>query len=215
MDEWESLPAGWEFLFEENLLTRLRDFEKHCETVSLCPRLCLTLRPLYELPFCNVKVVLMGQNPYPNVKQACGYSFSVPPGVAIPPSLKCIYEELKSSIPSWNHPGHGDLTPWVRKGTLLLNASLTLDNGKYSEVPHSTFWLPFVSDIVRALSKRGNVAFIFLGKRSQRFSGLVNRSTNLVLTAPHPSPRAGDGFKGCGHFQTVCEYLHDEFFWNL
>jgi uracil-DNA glycosylase len=215
MNEFESLPDGWEFLFTPDIMSRLRDFEDRSKHQKICPRLSHVFRFLYELHFADVKVVIVGQEPYPNPRDACGYAFSVPPKQRIPPSLSTIFAELKRDIPDFVSPSDGDLEPWVKKGVLLMNASLTVEIGSCSEVSHSAMWQPFVTAIVRALSERGGIVFMLWGKRSSKLADIISPSKNLLLQASHPSPRAGTDFMGCGHFSTACKYLNDNNFWNF
>jgi uracil-DNA glycosylase len=211
----DRLPPSWEFIFDDDTVDYVKKFEERYRGLSAVPRPCLVFRFLYELRFRDVKVVIVGQNPYREERQACGYAFSVERGVEVPPSLGCVYREIKREIPSFAIPDHGDLEKWVRNGVLLVNASLTLDVGDHSRISHFTFWYPIVSKIIKSLSDRGGVIFLLWGKKSRRFSRFVNRTRNHVLEAPHPSPRAGEGFVGCGHFSLVCDILCDPDFWNL
>jgi uracil-DNA glycosylase len=156
----------------------------------------LTLTPLAE-----VKVVILGQDPYHGPHQAHGLSFSVPNGTKIPPSLRNIFKELTTDIEGFTQPEHGDLTAWAEQGVLLLNTVLTVEQGKaYS---HSGMgWERFTDSIIDAVNAHCNgVVFLLWGKHAQNKSTHIDSHKHYVLMAPHPSPlSAHRGFFGCAHF---------------
>lgn len=213
MDEHETLPHGWEFLFTTHTMVRLREFERRARHLTLCPRLSMIFRPLYELHPARVQVVIVGQEPYPRQDQASGYAFSIENHVPMTASLKVIFREIQSEYPSFQIPPTGNLQRWVDQGVLLLNASLTAEVGKYANVSHHAFWQPVVMNIIEHLSNKGGVVFMLWGKKSQQLSGWINKSKNLVLESAHPSPRAGNAFFGCNHFRTANEYLCGSIRW--
>lgn len=158
-------------------------------------------------PFSQVKVVIIGQDPYHGDGQANGLAFSVAPGIPMPPSLVNIFKEIQSDLGT-PFPADGDLTRWARQGVLLLNSSLTVR--AHSPASHSRIGWEIVTDAaIRQLSAgREHLVFLLWGAHAQRKGELIDRSKHLVLTAPHPSPlSASRGFFGCRHFSKTNEYL--------
>lgn len=158
-------------------------------------------------PFENVKVVILGQDPYHGPGQAHGLCFSVLKGVDTPPSLQNIYKELNQDI-GLPIPKHGELTNWAKQGVFLLNASLTV---RASEpMSHSKIgWANFTDAVIKHLSdKKKNLVFILWGKFAQEKKLLIDESKHLILTSAHPSPlSAHTGFFGSKHFSKTNEYL--------
>ena len=158
-------------------------------------------------PFQNVKVVILGQDPYHGPGQAHGLSFSVPAGVALPPSLLNIFKELQSDI-GLSMPSQGDLTHWAQRGVFLLNASLTVRQGE--PMSHAQIgWATFTDTVISILSeKRENLVFMLWGKFAKEKTVLIDEKKHLVLKAAHPSPlSAHQGFLGCRHFSEANQYL--------
>ena len=157
-------------------------------------------------PFDDVKVVILGQDPYHGVNQAMGLSFSVPKGVKIPPSLINIFKELQMEF-GYEIPKNGDLTNWAKQGVLLLNSSLSVAANKPNS--HSKFgWQIFTDSVIKILSqKRQNLVFMLWGNYAKAKANLVDENRHLVLKAAHPSPLAGGAFFGCNHFKKCNEYL--------
>ena len=158
-------------------------------------------------PFDKVKVVILGQDPYHGDRQANGLSFSVNPGIAIPPSLRNIFAEIASEYGT-TPPQSGDLSSWARQGVLLLNATLTVEHGRPKS--HSGIgWEQFTDAAVRALSEqREGIVYMLWGADAARKGAIIPRDRNLVMTAPHPSPlSAHRGFFGCNHFRLADQYL--------
>lgn len=162
---------------------------------------------LNHTPFEQVKVVILGQDPYHGPGQAHGLSFSVPTGVKQPPSLLNILKEIQADVGA---PAtlDGNLLPWAEQGVLLLNAVLSVQAG----LPGShqgKGWELFTDAVVAALNeKRENLVFLLWGSYAQKKGRLIDRSRHLVLTAPHPSPLSVyRGFFGCRHFSRANEYL--------
>lgn len=152
-------------------------------------------------PFSQVKVVILGQDPYHGPDQAHGLSFSVKPGVKPPPSLANIYKELASDIPGFEIPQHGCLTHWAEQGVLLLNTVLTVEQGKAHS--HAKIgWETFTDRIIEAIDQQlEGVVFLLWGSHAQKKGKKINRDKHHVLTAAHPSPlSAYRGFFGCRHF---------------
>ena len=158
-------------------------------------------------PFHQVKVVLLGQDPYHGPGQAHGLSFSVPDGVPPPPSLMNIFKEIQSDL-GIPFPRTGNLQPWANRGVLLLNASLTVR--AQEPMSHSRMgWSEFTNAAIRKLSDlRQHVVFLLWGKFAQEKQALIDETKHLVLKAAHPSPlSAHNGFLGCKHFSKTNEYL--------
>lgn len=147
-----------------------------------------------------VRVVILGQDPYHGPGQAMGLCFSVPPGVPQPPSLQNIFKELASDL-GVPPASSGDLTPWARRGVLLLNAVLTVSPRKPGSHAGKG-WERFTDRAVAELSaRREGIVFLLWGRYAQQKGDVVDRSRHHVLTAAHPSPySAANGYFGCRHF---------------
>jgi len=159
-------------------------------------------------PFEQVKVVILGQDPYHGPEQAHGLSFSVLPGVKIPPSLRNMYKELEQDVQSFQVPNHGYLQSWAEQGVLLLNAVLTVKDGQPNS--HKKLgWEAFTDKMIQALSQqREGLVFLLWGAHAQKKSVFIDDNKHHVLTAPHPSPlSARRGFFGCRHFSTANQLL--------
>lgn len=158
-------------------------------------------------PFDQVKVVILGQDPYHGPGQAHGLCFSVPVGIAPPPSLINIFKELKTDL-DIPFPGHGNLEKWARQGVLLLNATLTVQANNAGS-HQKKGWEIFTDRAIELLSqKRKNLVFILWGNYARQKTAIIDTSKHLVLTAVHPSPlSASRGFFGCRHFSLTNEYL--------
>ncbi len=161
----------------------------------------------FELtPFDDVKVVILGQDPYHNPGEAMGLSFSVPVGVRVPPSLKNIYKELEKDV-IFELPSHGDLTHWANQGVFLLNAMLTVEH-KSAGAHKKIGWQLFTDAVIKKLSdEREGLVFLFWGRFAQSKLTLVDQLKHNVLCAAHPSPLARNAFSGCKHFSKTNEYL--------
>lgn len=158
-------------------------------------------------PFTQVKVVILGQDPYHGPRQAHGLSFSVPPGVPPPPSLLNIFKELNQDT-GMPIPQHGHLEKWAQQGVLLLNASLTVR--AQEPMSHSRIgWHQFTDAAIQKISdEREHVVFLLWGKFAQQKTSLIDERKHLVLKAAHPSPlSAHNGFLGCHHFSKTNQYL--------
>jgi uracil-DNA glycosylase len=160
-------------------------------------------------PFNNVKVVLLGQDPYHGYGQAMGLSFSVPDGVPPPPSLINIFKELHNDI-GMPIPRTGNLTKWALQGVLLLNAVLTVranEAGSHAKIG----WLDFTNSVIKKISEnKENVVFLLWGRFAQEKQILIDETKHYVLKAAHPSPFSADkGFFGCRHFSKTNNYLRE------
>jgi uracil-DNA glycosylase len=158
-------------------------------------------------PLPDVKIVILGQDPYHGDGQAHGLSFSVKPDVKIPPSLRNIYKELADDL-GIEPPNHGYLEPWARQGVLLLNSVLTVENGLAAS-HQGKGWEAFTDAVIHAVNDLDTpVVFMLWGSHAQKKAAFVNKQKHLILTAPHPSPlSAHRGFLGCGHFSKANDFL--------
>ena len=157
-------------------------------------------------PLDRTKVVILGQDPYHGYGQAMGLSFSVPPGVPAPPSLKNIFKEIETDL-GVQMSGSPDLTPWARQGVLLLNAVLTVRAGEPTS--HGGLgWQTFTDAVIRTVSDRcEGVVFLLWGNYARSKAPLIDGARHLVLEAAHPSPLARGAFFGCRHFSRCNDYL--------
>lgn len=170
--------------------------------------------------FEQVKVVILGQDPYHGPNQAHGLAFSVKPEVPPPPSLVNIYKELAADIADFTIPHHGYLESWAKQGVLLLNTVLTVEQGKAHS--HANFgWETFTDRVIATLNEqREHLVFLLWGSHAQKKGQFIDRQRHCVLTAPHPSPlSAHRGFLGCRHFSRTNAYLRqhhiNEINWQL
>ena len=155
----------------------------------------------------NLMAVIIGQDPYHGPNQAHGLSFSVKKGVPIPPSLKNIFKELCQDL-KISIPPYGDLTAWAKQGVLLLNSTLTVNQGTAHS--HAGFgWQQFTRDVIQALNSHPNpIAFLLWGAHAQKIGALIQNPKHTIFKAPHPSPlSAYRGFLGCQHFSKVNQWL--------
>ncbi len=161
-----------------------------------------------KTPFDKVEVVILGQDPYHGEHQAHGLSFSVQKGIAIPPSLRNIYKELSTDIPSFIIPTHGDLTEWAEQGVLLLNASLTVRAGMPGS-HQKQGWETFTDTVISRISeKKEGIIFILWGSFAQAKAELIDQTKHHIIKSPHPSPFSADrGFFGSKPFSKTNEIL--------
>lgn len=158
-------------------------------------------------PLNQVKVVILGQDPYHNDGQAHGLSFSVKPQVDIPPSLQNIYQELHDELGCYI-PNHGYLEKWAKQGVLLLNTVLTV-RAHQANSHRGIGWEQFTDAAIRVLDQQDRpMVFLLWGRPAQMKASMLHNPRHLILQAPHPSPlSAYRGFFGCGHFQKTNEFL--------
>ena len=212
----DAVPETWKPAIEPVLATResrkLGGFLKAQEAAGkrIYPPRGSRLRALELTPLDKVKVVILGQDPYHGPGQAHGLAFSVPDGIKTPPSLVNIYKELEADL-GIAPQQHGNLEHWARQGVLLLNNSLTVEQGRAGS--HQQLgWEPITDAAVAAVAaKEEPCVFMLWGsharKKASRLPGLIN-GRHLVLTAPHPSPlSAHSGFFGCKHFSKANQFL--------
>lgn len=161
-------------------------------------------------PFDQVKVVILGQDPYHGKDQAHGLCFSVPQGIPKPPSLVNIFKELQADL-GIPIPEHGTLDKWADQGVLLINATLTVrDSQAGSHQKHG--WETFTNRVIEVVSQEKNgVVFLLWGRFAQAKESLIDNSKHLILKSAHPSPlSAYNGFFGCKHFSLTNDYLEKQ-----
>ncbi|WP_166332879.1 uracil-DNA glycosylase [Sphingobacterium chungjuense] len=205
-ESWDSV---FQPLFEQPMMRTLSQFvQQERQKASVFPPESLVFNAFRLTPLPEVKVVILGQDPYHNIGQAHGLSFSVPVGVAIPPSLKNIYTELVDDIPGFKYPQSGDLTKWAAQGVLLLNATLTV-RAHEAASHQKKGWEQFTDSVIQSISQqRTGVVFILWGSYAIKKSALIDQTKHLILTSVHPSPLSVyRGFFGSKPFSKTNAYL--------
>ncbi len=158
--------------------------------------------------FKDTRVIIIGQDPYINPGEAHGLSFSVNPGVRIPPSLYNIFKELQTDMNCYI-PDNGCLIPWAKQGVLLLNSILTVRRGK-SNSHKNIGWDIFTNKIIELLNKKDrSLIFMLWGNYAKQKGSIIDPNSHMILRAVHPSPLAGGAFFGCKHFSKANEYLYE------
>lgn len=207
------LEAGWKAAlyeeFEKPYMRELGDFLRGEKAAGkqIYPPGSLIFNALNSTPLAQVKVVVIGQDPYHGPGQAHGLCFSVQPGVKTPPSLVNIYKELKRDL-NIDMPSHGNLQHWAEQGVLLLNTSLTVEHGIAGS--HAKIgWQTFTDRVIEVVSQhQERLVFLLWGAHAQSKEKLIDVSKHLVLKSVHPSPlSAHRGFIGNGHFSRSNKFL--------
>ena len=208
------LDASWKYGLSDFLLSpqmdELRDFlvsEKQAQK-EIYPPSSLIFNAFNTTPLEQVKVVILGQDPYHGPNQAHGLSFSVQKGIALPPSLRNIFHELHADV-GVEIPRHGDLTHWAEQGVLLLNSVLTVEAGQPTS-HQKRGWEDFTDHVIDVLNEqREHIVFILWGAYAQRKGQRIDPNKHLILKAAHPSPLAANrgGFFGCKVFSKTNNYL--------
>ena len=207
-NDWDNVLKGeFESEYFQNILNGL---QHEYATRKVYPQENKIFSAFKLTPYKDVKVVIIGQDPYHGEGQAHGMSFSVKPGTDIPPSLKNIYKEIVSELGGYI-PDNGYLMPWAEQGVLLLNSVLTVRAGMANS-HRNKGWEQFTTKIIECLNgRREPVAFLLWGANAREKAALIDTTRHLCLTAAHPSPlSAHNGFFGCGHFKEVNEWLIKE-----
>ena len=208
------LDESWKYNLTEFLLSpkmdALRDFllQEKQQNKVIYPPSSLIFNALNTTPLDQVKVVIIGQDPYHGPNQAHGLSFSVQRGVALPPSLRNIFHELHTDL-GVPIPRHGDLTHWAEQGVLLLNSVLTVEAGQPTS-HQKQGWEDFTDHVIDVLNQqREHIVFILWGAYAQRKGQRIDPNKHLILKAAHPSPLAANrgGFFGCKVFSKSNNYL--------
>jgi uracil-DNA glycosylase len=195
--------------FDKPYMQSLKAFlqQRKAQQVTIYPHSSNWFHALEATPLEQVRVVIIGQDPYHQPGQAHGLCFSVKPGVRVPPSLVNIYKELQSDL-GIQPVNHGFLESWARQGVLLLNAVLTVEQGN-ANAHQGKGWEQFTDRIIHLVNERcDHVVFMLWGSYAQKKGAFIDQSKHLVLKAPHPSPlSAHRGFLGCRHFSKANAWL--------
>lgn len=207
------LESSWrehlESQFREPYMEKLREFllQRKKAGKIIYPEGENYFNALNQTPFDQVKVVILGQDPYHGPGQAHGLCFSVQPGVATPPSLVNIFKELQADL-GIPISEHGCLTHWAQQGVLLLNSVLTVERGS-AGAHQGKGWERFTDAVIQELNeKKEGLVFLLWGAYAQKKGQIIDRNRHCVLSAPHPSPlSAYRGFLGCQHFSKANNYL--------
>lgn len=204
-ESWKAVLANE---FEQPYFQNIKDFllkEKQAGK-TIYPPGSLIFNAFDSTPFNEVKVVILGQDPYHGVGQAMGLSFSVPRTAAIPASLRNIYKELNDDL-DVIPPTHGDLSSWAAQGVLMLNAILTVEANKASS--HKDIgWQRFTDAVIQKLSEEHiGLVFLLWGNFARSKKTLIDATKHFILESPHPSPLAGNAFLGNRHFSATNEIL--------
>jgi uracil-DNA glycosylase len=205
-NQWDGLLAEE---FASNYYLQLRGFLKEAyRTRTVYPNMNDIFNALKYTSYEDVKIVIVGQDPYARPGEAHGLSFSVQRGVRIPPSLLNIYKELSDDV-GFVRPDHGYLEAWAKQGVMLLNAVLTVE--AYKSRSHAgRGWEQFTDKILSLLNDREKPAvFLLWGKDAQMKGEIIDAPQHLVLRAAHPSPLAGGRFFGCRHFSKANAFLKE------
>jgi len=195
------LPAAWQPVLSgettQPSFLKLQQFlEKERQTHTVFPPEAETYSALELTRLEDVRVLLLGQDPYHEPNQAHGLSFSVRPGVAVPPSLMNIFKDLHSDVPPFHIPNNGFLKPWAQQGVLLLNTVLTV-RAHQANSHKGKGWEPFTDAIIRAVNaKTERTVFILLGDSAQKKHTLITNPEHAIVRAAHPSPLSAKGFFG-------------------
>lgn len=197
--------------FEAGYMASLSGFlhREKAEGNTVCPPAQRIFAAFDATPLEKVRAVIVGQDPYHGPGQAMGLAFSVPPGVAVPPSLRNVFTELVDDV-GCGRPASGDLTPWAGRGVLLLNSVLTVRRGVAAS--HAGMgWEQFTDRVVEILNERlEGIVFMLWGRHAKEKGITVDRSRHHVLSSVHPSPlSARHGFFGCRHFSSCNQLLAD------
>lgn len=208
----KSLSAEWNELlkdeFEKPYYKQLtQQVNEAYKSQSVFPPAKQVFNAMVLCPFDQVKVVILGQDPYHGYGQANGLSFSVNDGIKQPPSQQNIFKELKTDIPGFETPVSGNLESWAKQGVLMLNAILTVQEGLPGS--HKNFgWEKFTDALIKLVSDhKEHVVFMLWGNFAISKAALIDASKHLVLTAAHPSPLARGAFFGSKHFSKANDYL--------
>lgn len=209
-------PKSWQNIlteiFAKDYMKNLADFlKKERENHTIFPKKADVFTAFNKTPFENIRVVILGQDPYHGLDQAHGLSFSVQNGIKAPPSLVNIYKELESDIKDFKIPNHGNLIKWAEQGVFLINTVLTVR-------AHEAFshrnkgWELFTDEVIKNISnKLENVVFVLWGAPAKTKIKLIDNKKHLILTSAHPSPlSAYRGFFGCKHFSKINDFLKNK-----
>ncbi|MGB0861253.1 MAG: uracil-DNA glycosylase [Pseudoalteromonas spongiae] len=182
--------------------------KRRAEGVNVFPPADEVFSAFSSTAFEDVKVVILGQDPYHGPNQAHGLAFSVKPGIKAPPSLANMYKELATDIDGFTIPNHGYLQAWAEQGVLLLNTVLTVEQGQ-AHSHKKLGWETFTDRVIAALNEHGDgIVFLLWGSHAQKKGRHIDTTKHVVFNGPHPSPlSAYRGFFGCKHFSKANDAL--------
>lgn len=204
-NSWDGILTGE---FEKPYYLKLKEFLiNEYRTKTIYPDKYNIFNALKLTPYEQVKVVILGQDPYHGPGQAHGLSFSVQPGVQTPPSLQNMYKELRDDLGCFI-PNNGYLVSWAKQGVLLLNTVLTVEAGKANS-HRKKGWENFTDEVIKKLNERDKpIVFLLWGNNAKEKMSLITNPKHFILTTVHPSPlSATRGFMGCKHFSKTNEIL--------
>lgn len=197
--------------FKKNYMKELKEFlDNDKKNYTIYPKHNEIFSAFNQTPMDNVKIVILGQDPYHGEKQANGLSFSVARGVKPPPSLVNIFKEIKDDLGITNY-GKGDLTSWAKQGILLLNSTLTV-RANYASSHQNKGWEKFTDKVISTISnEKKGIIFLLWGKSAQNKQKLIDTNKHHILKSSHPSPLAAyRGFFGCRHFSECNRILEKQ-----
>jgi len=207
-----NINIGWKSFFDNNIdeiNNILNQLNYDNQIIYPCKE--NIFRALFYFPPEEIKLIILGQDPYIKQDQACGLSFSVPnTQKKIPPSLKNIFKEIKNSYPEYEIPKHGCLERWVKEEKiLLLNSSLTVLEGKSNS--HAKLWYSLTDKLIKYISENNNgTIFLLMGNFAINKENLIDQDKHKIFKTVHPSPlSANRGFFGCNVFKNINNYLRD------
>lgn len=194
---------------EQNYYKSLKkSIDEKYETSTVFPPKDKIFNAFFKTPIDNLKVVILGQDPYHGAGQAQGLSFSTPSDIKNPPSMQNILKEINEDLQRVSNCSDGDLTPWAEEGVLLLNTILTVEESK-PKSHHKLGWEIFTDNIIKYISSNcEDIVFILWGGPAIAKMKIIDESKHHILTAPHPSPLSSyRGFFGCKHFSKTNKIL--------
>ena len=207
-------PCWKNFIIEQQRLDYFKELTGFLETERRCDKHIFPpqneVYSAFELtPLEQVRVVLLGQDPYHGLGQAHGLCFSVKPQIKIPPSLVNIYKELSTDIEGFQIPNHGYLVNWAQQGILMLNTVLTVEQGK-AHSHAKAGWEIFTTHVLELLNQSDKpIIFVLWGSHAAKKAAVIKNQNHILLKGPHPSPlSAYRGFFGCSHFSEVNRLLN-------
>ncbi|MGL4980665.1 MAG: uracil-DNA glycosylase [Fusobacteriaceae bacterium] len=208
-----TMKANWKELLKDELqspyFNQLENFlKKEYEEKKIYPPREEVFNLFKNIEFKDIKVVILGQDPYHGENQGNGIAFSVNEGIFLPPSLRNIFKELKLEYPTYEIPKSGNLMRWVKQGVFLLNTVLTVEEGKPNSHAKKG-WENFTDEVIKKIgAKKEPVVFILWGNSAKTKKHLISNPNHLILESVHPSPlSASRGFFGCNHFEKTNRYL--------
>lgn len=205
-------PKSWKNFFKSNE-QELDNIEHQLEDVEFLPPKSCIFSAFYNTSFKNIKIVILGQDPYYTPGYADGLSFSCRSG-KIPDSLQNIFKVLQKTVKDWKKPSSGNLTAWAKRGIFLINASLTVVQNKPKS--HLHIWENFTLSLLEFLNQKEGLVYMLWGNVPQKYERYIDSKKNLILKTSHPSPQSASlGFLSCDHFNQANAYLKNPVDWSL